>query len=139
MRKKSPFAVLVALVFAMALASSALVAGAAGPASKDYEKKMQPPPQSPANPDVKARMDGRNNPGQPPASAPQTVKPVSPPSRPPAPAQVTGQNAKQPATSAQDPKKSATFVNKVNTAPGTTSSAKKPEAGYNATKELLGR
>jgi len=159
MSKNSPIAVLVALCFAVALASPALVADAAGPASKDYEKKMQPPPQSPANPNLKAWMDAQKNPNQPaksaqaqpmdqigsklpprpPAAPPQAVKPVAAPGKPPAPQQVTGQNTQRPGTPPQDPKKNATYVGKVNTAPGTPSSAKKPEAGYNATKDLLGR
>lgn len=159
MSKNSPTAVLVALCFAVALASPALVADAAGPASKDYEKKMQPPPQSPANPNLKAWMDAQKNPNQPakpaqtqpmdqigsklppkpPAAPPQAVKPVAAPGKPPAPQQVTGQNTQRPGTPPQDPKKNATYVGKVNTAPGTPSSAKKPEAGYNATKDLLGR
>lgn len=159
MSKKSPIAVLVALVFAVALASPALVADAAGPASKDYEKKMQPPPQSPANPNLKAWMDAQKKPNQPakpvqpqpadqigskqlpkpPAAPPQAVKPVATPGKPPAPQQVTGQNAQRPGTPPQHAQKNATFVNKVNTAPGTASSAKRPETGYKATKDHLGR
>lgn len=159
MSKNSPIAVFVALGFALALAASALVADAAGPASKDYEKKMQPPPQSPANPNLKAWMDAQKKPNQPakpaqaqpldqigskqpprpPAAPPQAVKPAAPPSNPPAPRQIPRQNAQRPGIPPQDPKKNATYVGKVNTAPGSPSSAKRPEAGYNATKDLLGR
>lgn len=143
----------------MTLVSPALVADAAGPASKDYEKMKQPPPQSPANPNLKAWMDAQKNPNQPakpaqpqpmdqigsklppkpPAATPQAVKPVAPSGQPPAPAQPPRPYVKSPGPSPQDPKMNATFVNKVKTAPGTTPAAKRPETGYNTVKELHGR
>jgi|ADurb_Gly_03_Slu_FD_contig_31_324881_length_1084_multi_5_in_0_out_0_3 hypothetical protein len=154
--KKSPITVFVTLVFAVALACPAFVADAAGPASKDYEKKMQPPPQSPVNPNAKAFLGAQTNPNQPakpapsqpidqigsklsskPAAAPpQTVKPVIPPAKPPAPSP----QVKNPATSREDAKKNAAFVGKVNTAPGTaTPASKATAAGYNETSKVLGR
>jgi len=147
MRKKNPVAVFFALVFAMSLCIPALVADAAGPGSKDYEKRVQPPPQSPLNPNAKAWMDGQKNPNQPakpqPAT-PQAASPAAPAAKPPAAAQPPRPNVKSPGPSPQDPKKNATFVNKVNTAPGPTpAGGKTPPAGrgdtgYRATLKDLG-
>jgi|GEM_PF-702350 len=160
MRKKSPIAVFVALAFAMALASAALVADAAGPASRDYEKMQQPLSPSPVNPNVKTWMDAQKNPNQPakpaqpqpmdqigsklppkpPTATPQAVRPVAPPAKPPAPAQPPRPSVKSPGPSPQDAKKNATFVNKLNTAPGAKpANNKTPITSYDRTARDLGR
>ena len=159
MREKSPIAVFAALVFALALASEVLVADAAGPASRDYDKMKQPVAPAPVNPNAKAFMNDQKSPNQPakpaqpqpvdriesklpprpPAANPQAVGPVAPSAKPPAPAQPPRPYVKSPGPQPQDPKKDATFVNKVSTAPGPTPAAKRPETGYNATLKDLGR
>ncbi len=140
MKEKSPIAVIVALIFTLALASAALVADAAGPASRDYDKMQKPVAPAPINPNVKAWVDNQKSPNQPAKPAqPQAVKPAAPSGQPSAPAQPPRPYVKSPGPQPQDPKKNATFVNKVNTAPSTTPASKRPETGYSATKELLGR
>lgn len=133
MRKKSPIAVFIALVFALALASPALVADAAGPASRDYDKMKQPVAPAPINPNVKAFVNDQKNPN------PQAVKPVAPSAKPPAPAQPPRTSVNSPGPSPRDAKKNATFVNKVNTAPGATPAVhKKPITSYDRTARDLG-
>ena len=160
MRTKSPIAVFVALVFAMAIASAALVADAAGPASRDYEKMQQPLSPSPVNSNVKAWMDAQKSPKQPakpaqpqpmdrigsklppqpPAANPQAVRPVAPSAKPPVPAQLPRPYVKSPGPSPQDAKKNATFVNNVNTAPGAKpANNRTPITSYDKTARDLGR
>lgn len=134
MREKSPIAVFVALIFALALASPALVADAAGPASRDYDKMKQPVAPAPINPNVKAFMNDQKN------QNPQAVRPVAPSAKPPAPAQPPRTSVNSPGPSPQDAKKNATFVNKVNTSPGAKpSNNKTPITSYDKTARDLGR
>lgn len=136
MRKKSPIAVFVALVFIMALTSPALAADAAVPYSfqtKDFTKK------TPHGDPRKAIADGLSQPAKPGQPMP-TVRPIVPSGKPQAPAQPPRPYVKNPGPSPQDSKKNATFVNKVSTAPGPIpANNKTPITGYDRTARDLGR
>ena len=135
MEKKST-AVFAALVFAMALASPALAADAAAPPSFQHQDFMKKMPQG--NPG-KSVSDGFSQPAKPGQPMP-TVRPIVPSGKPQAPAQPPRPYVKNPGPSPQDSKKNATFVNKVNTAPGPIpANNKTPITGYDRTARDLGR
>lgn len=135
MEKKST-AVFAALVFAMALASPALAADAAAPPSFQHQDFMKKMPQG--NPG-KSVSDGFSQPAKPGQPMP-AVRPIVPPGQTQTPAQPPRPIVKTPGPAPQDPKKNATFVNKVNTAPATpTATQKATGAGYNQTQQVLGR
>lgn len=143
-KKKSPIAVFVALVFAMALASPALAADPRQPANPDMKAWMdsQKKPNQPAKPIQPQPVDriGSKQPPKPPAATPQAVRPVAPSAKPPEPAQPARPSVKSPGPPPQDAKKNATFVNKVNTAPGSTpANNKMPVTSYDRTAKDLGR
>ena len=144
MRKKSPIAVFAALVFAMALVSPALAADTRQPANPNMKAWMdsQKTPNQPATPMQPQPVNqiGSKLPPKPPTATPQAVKPVAPSGKPPAPAQPPRAYVKSPGPAPEDAKKNATFVNKVNTAPGAKpSNNKTPITSYDKTARDLGR
>lgn len=154
MRNRKLFAVLITTAFVAALASTVLVADAAGPI-RDFDKAREPQSPAPINPNVKGWMNNQKNPNQqakpqpidqigsklppkPPAGAPQVGKPVAPSAKPAIPPQVRPQGNQKP-SSIEEQKKNAAFVGKVNNDRGPAQPAKtRPSVAHDQVLRDLG-